>query len=125
LKSFESLVKRENGLTSAEVTVHLKDGIVGRTATRLVMEARKYDRAVYIRRKDDPQQNVRVEVIISLLMLGVSKSTQLIVSVQGEDNRALRILIRFLFALSGLDSYALQFDKLDAVLDRDYPEGPE
>ncbi len=72
---------------SQSVTIINKSGLHARPAADFVALAKRYKSAIKICRQDSTAEKGNAKSIISLLSLGLTKGTQIVLEAEGEDEK--------------------------------------
>ena len=106
-------IKKENGFTTIDAVVNCHFGIAMTTAKHLVVEAQTYPNEILFYNLSD-KSDYNAKSILSLIGMGVQKDDPIKIMVEGVDETAKKIALRFYSALSSKNSYNLEFDKYNA-----------
>ncbi|MBW2994844.1 HPr family phosphocarrier protein [Candidatus Woesearchaeota archaeon] len=107
-------IKKEDGFTTIDAVINCHKGIAMRTARSLVEEATRYKNKIYFLNNNE-QDQYDAKRILDLVMIDIEKDPKIKVMVEGNDEIAKKIALRFFSALSSKNSYELDFDRYDGI----------
>lgn len=81
-------------MVSKETVVMNESGLHARPASKLVELANTFHSDIYLRKPEDPEPGIVAKSILAVIGLGISTSTEIVVSATGPDeNEAVQAIV--------------------------------
>jgi phosphotransferase system HPr-like phosphotransfer protein len=104
-------LSKTDGYTSTRVEVALNSGFGAlRCCVQFLNECRRHSRCILMARIDEEGEPIELDSITAVTMLSSPRGEELRIFVEGTDQTAEHILLRLASALTGSDSFNLEFD---------------
>lgn len=104
----------KEGFTTAVVEVKLNPGFGPlRCCNQFFKECTQHPRRILMAKDDDPEMQIEVNSVTDLCILATPLGDKLGISVEGMDSTAECIVLRLASALTGSDSFNLDFNYFD------------
>lgn len=115
-------IKKENGFTTIEAKVKLNFGLgTLRGSSKFCKECTAYSRDVFVCRDyilDEEKvggypEAFNCKSIMSVVMICAEQGAPIKIKVEGEDAEARRMALRLYSAVTGYDTYSMNFDRFE------------